>query len=1404
MVSSELEFRRQYYNWKRFWCPRTGNTSLSDGGYLSDPDSKWGHIHNPNVLSFEKISNTPCLALLGEPGMGKSYAMQHEKTDLEYGIKEKGDELIYLDLRSYGSEDRLVKNLFGSAAFVSWAKGKHRLHLFLDSLDECLLRIDTLAMLLPDELRRYQVNRLNLRIACRTADWPDALENSLKEMWGNDGVKVYELAPLRRADVVEAVKSNKLDPDIFLKDVERMEVVPLAIKPVTLQFLINSFLRTGCLPSNQAELYRQGCRILCEETSESRRSAGRIGSFTAEQRMAVSARIAAVTVFANRYAIWTAVAQGDVPEEDIPISELSIGNEFINDLNVQVTDAGVKETLDTGLFSSRGLGRMGWAHQSYAEFLAAYFMVQRQMNLTQIMSLLVHPGDPDGKIIPQLHETAAWLASLNPEVFRALMNVDPEILLRSDIATAEPKDRAELVEILLKFFDQEKLIDRFLELHQHYRKLDHPGLAQQLRPYLCESNKGNIVRRVTVDIAEACQRMDLQGDLLDIGLNREENIVIRREAIGALSAIADSEFKSRLKSLAINEIIEDSDDTLKGEALSAVWPLHISAADLFSALTPPKEKDFIGKYHMFLSHELVEHLHPPDFYEALKWVEKQNPRRYLPYPFQKLLQKILIRAWDNLSSPDLIGEFAKAVLSRLEKDYTIVEGKEEEEFNKKILENDHRRHQVVESMLSLLGGSEKDITDIAYTSFAPNKDFSWMVNTYMASSPGPMQSALGELVVKVFDSREQDHFETIYKACQLSPHLAKKFDFILEPIQLDSAKAKKLKEEYDKRQKYLENRERPLLDPPPKDRISALLTEIESGNSSAWWRLNLDLTLKPNSHYYGDEHISDLTNLPGWREAEILTQKRIVKAAQKYLLEQGANTEQWLGKDILHHPALAGYRAFRLLMKEDPVSFSALEPKIWGKWASIILAYPEYGKNADEREHHELIRKAYEIVPEDIIGTLMILIDKENRDRDFISVLKKVDKCWDDRLKRVVLAKAKDERMKHSCMEDLLNSLLERKFPEARSFAESLVKSPVPRCGRERIMAIVGAQALVKHAEDAGWPVVWGAIEQDATFGQEVISKIGRDTGKFWARLTEDQLAELYIWLAHQFPHSEDPDHRGAHWLGPRDQIAGLRDSVLNHIKGRGTPQSCEVISRIVKEFPELGWLKWVLLEAQDNTRHRTWAPPKPRDILELARNSESRLVQNGDQLLDVLIESFGRLEAKLQGETPAAIDLWNEMGKNIYRPKDENRLSDYVKRHLEDDLKKKGVIVNREVEIRRGEGKRRGEQTDIHVDATIKGGEVYDSVTIIIETKGCWHRELKNAMKTQLADRYLKDNHCQYGLYLVGWFNCDQWDNEDDRKSHSSKGTLAEARKNFSDQANGLSSPGTRIKSYVLNAALR
>jgi hypothetical protein len=67
-----------------------------------------------------------------------------------------------------------------------------------------------------------------------------------------------------------------------------------------------------------------------------------------------------------------------------------------------------------------------------------------------------------------------------------------------------------------------------------------------------------------------------------------------------------------------------------------------------------------------------------------------------------------------------------------------------------------------------------------------------------------------------------------------------------------------------------------------------------------------------------------------------------------------------------------------------------------------------------------------------------------------------------------------------------------------------------------------------------------------------------------------------------------------------------------------------------------------------------------------------------------------------------------------------------------------------------------------------------------------------------------LKDNHCQHGLYLVGWFNCGQWDDDDDRKKRALKFDIKEARERLDAQATKLSGQGMRLKAVVVNAALR
>ena len=107
--------------------------------------------------------------------------------------------------------------------------------------------------------------------------------------------------------------------------------------------------------------------------------------------MRLAGRIAAATMLGNRFAVWTG-PEVDCPREDIPVSALA-GSREDGDFAVFIaTDDDVREVLDTGLFSSRGEHRMGWAHQGYGEFLAALYLFERGVPAETLLKALRHPA----------------------------------------------------------------------------------------------------------------------------------------------------------------------------------------------------------------------------------------------------------------------------------------------------------------------------------------------------------------------------------------------------------------------------------------------------------------------------------------------------------------------------------------------------------------------------------------------------------------------------------------------------------------------------------------------------------------------------------------------------------------------------------------------------------------------------------------------------------------------------------------------------------------------------------------------------------------------------------------------------------------------------------------------------
>jgi predicted NACHT family NTPase len=233
---------------------------------------------------------------------------------------------------------------------------------------------------------------------------------------------------LRRVDVKAAAQENQLDADAFLDLIEHVDAVPLATNPITLKFLLKTYRANGGFPSRRADLYFEGCKELCREPNPDRVDGERVRSLNEEQRLAVAARIAAVTVLGGRDAVSIETSMDELADAAVAARDLAGRTEVVGGEEFEVSEAVIREAVATGLFSARGSRLMGWSHQTYAEYLAAHYVDRRGIPLPQVMSLLVHPGDPQGKLVPQLHSAAAWLAGMRRDVFREIIVREPEVL----------------------------------------------------------------------------------------------------------------------------------------------------------------------------------------------------------------------------------------------------------------------------------------------------------------------------------------------------------------------------------------------------------------------------------------------------------------------------------------------------------------------------------------------------------------------------------------------------------------------------------------------------------------------------------------------------------------------------------------------------------------------------------------------------------------------------------------------------------------------------------------------------------------------------------------------------------------------------------------------------------------
>ncbi len=1389
------------YPWPRFWASRDGVIDLSDAGFLRDPTEY--PARSPGPVQLAALQDIQALVLLGEPGIGKSATLKDEADRVAAFAADANTVSIYADLRDFSSDAVLLQRTFESEKFTAWKNGTSHLFLHLDSLDEALLRIDSIANLLASVLPETPTERMSIRIACRTAVWPaDILETALTNIWG-DSLRVLELAPLRRRDIFTALEANGITTEGFMRALFAAQAVPFAIKPLTLNMLLTIYQRQGNLPSSNLDLYRQGCLSFCEEQNKSRRGSGRRGKLNAIQRMRLGGRIAAATILGNRLAVWMG-PEVDCPKEDISVTALAGCREQGAFAPFDATDDGVREVLDTGLFSSRGGGRMGWAHQSYGEFLAALYLFERGVPAETMLKVLLHPA---GGLIPQLSVVAAWAASFSGG-FRAVLVADaPWALLRGDLSSWSAEDLASLVTALVASVEEKRFTDSLYSNAEAYAKLTHPGLAAQLRSVITDKKLSALARRLALLFAEKCRLADLQPQLLQVALDQRDHPGVRALAVSALKCCGDAGVPALIRPLAAGEGGPDPRDDIKGNALELLWPGHMTAAELFPLLTPSVDLYF-GAYALF-KRTLPETLRVANLLPALEWASHLIARtRPADGNFQDktLADAIMFKAWEVFEEAALIQPLIENIALRLRQHGELFRGTDHEAqkaFMSRLHDDVDRRRRF---LLAVCAGAHDQLEAYSYrrAGLLVEADLEWLLDI----SPGGMHPATGlnidtlcNFIECAFVCEKVPHVEALYAATERSPTLRTRYASWFHGVGLDSPEVAQIRAQREQ-WRALERDRRPPLAPDLSERILALLAEAESGRWQAWWQLTCHLKLTPESRGWGDELDYFITAMPGWIDADEPLRRRIVASAERYLAEAETSIDDWLGHKPMpvQRNAVAGFRAFVLLAQVSPEGYSRIAGSTWRKWAPVIVGLPRRIVVDDSPDIARILTDALRDAPAEFVGAVRTIIRLE-RERirapgptpepgPPFFILRDLDGCWGNAL-------LSDAIYDELCSPDntpaeyaaLLDALTEAGVDAAFDHALGLLSGSGPSMPG-RTFAI--AEVLLRRAAVRAWPALWAAIASDDDLARKVLLHVARHFSfgtPFYAGLSEREIADFYLLMARLFPPDEDAE-RAMGLIGTLDSIGDLRDGAPRHLAGMGTKAAVEMLSELVASHPEFSRLPYELSLAERAMRIATWSPLTSKEVLALTDKPDLQLVTSPADLCQVLIAALDKYAAALHGAQTPVRDLWDrQAGKDIFRPIDEPALSDVVARFLQSELGAAGVFANREVEVSRAPGAPVGTRTDILVNAVRlrEDGERFDQITAVIETKGCWNEGLFTALEEQLFRDYMIPLRAQVGIYLVGWFNTDKWDKEDNRRNRVPKMKIEDVKAQLDGQAAAL-----------------
>lgn len=1348
---------KQLIPWKRFWCRFGGRPiHIGDQGFLTDPESEYTRFYSPELYTLDQLAAESCLILCGDPGIGKTTVIQQHKDVLKSSLGERGHFML-IDFRDVPSDSAFSRWTFDSIEWQRWRASTDKLLLVVDGVDEGLVKIPGFVSYLAASLRNEPIDRLKLILACRSAEWPVNEGPQLISLFGDfEKAPIYELCPLRQCDAELAAEKNGLEPHGFIQNVYQQKVAGMAALPTTLFFLLDEFREGGGFSRTHRQLYERGCERMSREIDARRaeamrqlRKTERISS--PQEIYEAASRLAALLLVCGKSAVHTGQLEDADAASDLHISQAA---------DSTLTEDVMRDAIASALFTSRGPSRFGFAHQTFAECLASQFL--SRLPLAQIRSALCARDGQQEHVVPQLAEAAAWVAGAREDFFDHLCQIEPEVILRSDVSKVQNRRKAALVVAVLEKARRAELFDD-RNISRFFDALKHPELAAQLAPFITDKSLHTVVRRMAMSIAGDCKEAVLTDVLFAIVHDTAEDQHLREQAANALEEIIPESRLNEMIPLALGQVGNDPDHTIRGCALRKLVPVVWSVSQALPAIRAARNSNFMGSYWALLRYHLPRHLTEADLplvlgrmirwthcFDSLSWFEDLAQAAFvmaLKNLDKRGIRKLAVRVWavKNQHHHPLPSSKKSSVINLLESDVNL-----RREFVAAIV-NDPKTP--LDEFYAVNG---------FHVSIFLSTDFEWALNQ-IAQCPPDRCAGWATLIHRSSNCDiTAECWDLFLQRIEEFPELNVKFEW-LRAWDLDEPVARNAKARWLKEKRLMEQLDKQKEKLDVEALTKAALTDIAAGKTFRWIQLCELLSLEKDQTRVCHPLGHDLTECPGWILADESRRSEIRAAARAFLLNHSDGFSEIGARTNYFEP---GYIAIWLL-RDEVRKDNALKAVVAVKWIEALLG--EFNNSSDH--YQETAALAYGLNQDATLQGFLREAKDDDQKHGRIDCHWGFKKAWDSRFTAAALGLIRDGTLKAESIEKLLTFIGPIAPTEAAACAHELLspEAVADAALRDRTVGVLAS--CLGAMPEAAWDLAWPIIEADISIAEKVLlrasDRFDHDRKKLLPVLTERQLADLYLKLHSLFPPETDPP-RGNEFSGvtPRDEIVHFRSNVLNTLESRGTEEACRELLRLANALPREGaWLRWRLYNARISKRRLGWSPPTPEAFLLLAKRIEGRLVRDAEDLLEVVMESLTRFQDQLTRSTlPSCERFWHWDGADTRRrnfePKDEAFLTDEIARWLRDDLNQRGIVIGREVQTRRGQ------RTDVYVDATARdeSSSSLQTVTVVVEVKGCWNAEVRTAVDSQLVGDYLRPNGLTHGIYLVGWFVCAAWERPQNR----------------------------------------